>query len=476
MANRILILFITVCSALSAARAHVTAKTWIGSDGGSFSTPGNWSPTGTPGTADSIIFANGTVASTYDINVDVNATVTQLTVATNPLAFAGASNTLSLTSTSTVNSSRALLIGRTGSGTNNASLTSSLAQLNTTYAVLGADTGSTGTLNVTAGTFSVTGTASFSDLLIGDSGTGNINVSGGAHVTVASETSLATFAASIGNISVIGSGSTWTNTGEMGFLKGTGTITVADGGSLSANARLSLGFGKLAGNGTVSGSISNSSGTVAPSSLTSSFGTLNISGIYTQTTNGKLQIELGGTTAGTNYDRLHVSAGVTLGGTLEVTLSSFTPAQNNVFDILDFSTRTGTFATVTLPTLPGSLEWDTSKLYTDGTIRVVLPGDFNNSGTVDAADYAAWRKGLNTTYTPSDYDVWRTHFGRTAAGTGSSLAASTSVPEPTSLTLTLLTIGAVTIARLRQRNSRREFFVAFLPNSYQLISLPTVSL
>jgi hypothetical protein len=175
-------------------------------------------------------------------------------------------------------------------------------------------------------------------------------------------------------------------------------------------------------------------------------------GAYTQGAGGKLRIEINDTTPGT-YDRLNVSGPVTLAGTLQVTLASFTPAQNNVFDILDFTSLTGTFGTITLPPLTGSLEWDTSKLYTDGTIRVVLPGDFNNSGTVDAADYAAWRKGLGTTYVASDYDVWRAHFGRTAAGTGSSLTAATSVPEPTSLTLTLLT-GAITTAQ-RQKNSKR---------------------
>ena len=90
MAARTLILFITLFFALTARRAQAVTKTWIGSDGGSFSTPGNWDPGGTPGTADALVFANGAVGSTYDINFDVDATVTQLTVATNPLAFAGA--------------------------------------------------------------------------------------------------------------------------------------------------------------------------------------------------------------------------------------------------------------------------------------------------------------------------------------------------------------------------------------------------
>lgn len=432
---------------LMSGSARAITKTWSGSDGGSYSTPGNWNPNGMPGTADAIVFANGSVASPYDINFDVDATVTQLVVATNPLAFAGSTRTLSLTSTSTVESSRALIIGRTGTGTGNAALSTSLAQLNTTYAVLGLDTGTTGILNVNAGTFNVSGTTAFSDLLIGNSGTGTINVSGGAHVTVAGDTDLATFGASVGNISVTGSGSTWTSTGEVGFLKGSGTITVADGGALSATGGVFLTFSPsdfLTGNGDVTAAVFNSGGTVAPGAT---LGTLHITGPYTQGSTGKLQIQLGGTTAGSQYDRLWVSGAATLAGTLQVTLSSFTPAQGEVFDILDFTSRTGTFGTVTLPPLSGSLQWDTSKLYTDGTIAVVLPGDFNRNGGVDTADYVSWRKGVGTTYVANDYSLWRTNFNKTATAASPTLAA---VPEPTTALL-LCIAGLIAICRARPR-------------------------
>ncbi len=60
-----------------------------------------------------------------------------------------------------------------------------------------------------------------------------------------------------------------------------------------------------------------------------------------------------------------------------------------------------------------------------------LPGDFNDDGTVDAADYTTWRDGLGTTYTASDYDVWKAHYGETA-GSGASLS-SAAVPEPSTL-------------------------------------------
>jgi hypothetical protein len=68
-----------------------------------------------------------------------------------------------------------------------------------------------------------------------------------------------------------------------------------------------------------------------------------------------------------------------------------------------------------------------------------LPGDYNASGTVDAADYAMWRSSLSGHVAPfsgadgdgdglidqDDYDVWRANFGRTLTppGAGSALEA-----------------------------------------------------
>jgi hypothetical protein len=94
--------------------------------------------------------------------------------------------------------------------------------------------------------------------------------------------------------------------------------------------------------------------------------------------------------------------------------------------------------------------------------EVVLPGDFNDDGTVDAADYVVWRKGLGTIYTQSDYDDWRTHFGQSAPGSGSHVAESlrnsemagserlpdaAAVPEPASLLLWLLSTGLLLAIR-----------------------------
>jgi hypothetical protein len=70
------------------------------------------------------------------------------------------------------------------------------------------------------------------------------------------------------------------------------------------------------------------------------------------------------------------------------------------------------------------------------------PGDFNQDGAVDSADYVVWRKGFGTDFTQDDYDVWRAHFGETA-GSGvvdplsqapaSATPLSATVPESTSV-------------------------------------------
>ena len=42
---------------------------------------------------------------------------------------------------------------------------------------------------------------------------------------------------------------------------------------------------------------------------------------------------------------------------------------------------------------------------------VELEGDFNDDGTVDAADYAVWRDGFGTDYSIDDFDKWKKNFG-----------------------------------------------------------------
>jgi hypothetical protein len=77
----------------------------------------------------------------------------------------------------------------------------------------------------------------------------------------------------------------------------------------------------------------------------------------------------------------------------------------------------------------------------------LLPGDFNDDGVVNSADYVVWRNGLASgDFTQEDYDTWRTHYGSTLADNEGGGAGST-IPEPTSRLLSLLAASGVGFAR-----------------------------
>jgi len=78
-------------------------------------------------------------------------------------------------------------------------------------------------------------------------------------------------------------------------------------------------------------------------------------------------------------------------------------------------------------------------------VGIEIPGDFNRDGTVDAADYVAWRKGL-VPQTTANYNDWRTNFGQTA-GNGSEVSASATVPETATLMLLMFAVALVFSAR-----------------------------
>lgn len=121
----------------------------------------------------------------------------------------------------------------------------------------------------------------------------------------------------------------------------TGGVTSLNGGSLNASS-VSLQGGKLVGTGTIKGNLINSA-TVAPGF---SPGNLAIMGDYTQTSNGLLVIEIGGTTPGVDFDRLQVSGTATLAGMLSATLlSGFNPDSSDRYGIIPYVTRLGDFGT-----------------------------------------------------------------------------------------------------------------------------------
>ena len=216
----------------------------------------------------------------------------------------------------------------------------------------------------------------------------------------------------------ITSGANVTVGGQVAIGLGTGSGTlVVDGGTLndSAGTQILVAKGLLGGKGTILGNVLNQD-TVAPGT---SPGVLNVTGNYVQDTTGKLIAEVGGTAVG-QFDRLAVTSTASLAGNLQLALAGFTPAASDTFAILTAGSLVGSFANVASGARLNITSGGTGSFQVNygpgslfGANQVVLSnfigtgagltGDYNQNGTVDAADYVVWRKNQGTTNTmPND--------------------------------------------------------------------------
>ena len=112
---------------------------------------------------------------------------------------------------------------------------------------------------------------------------------------------------------------------------------------------------------------------------------------------------------------------------------------------------TGFFDDTTVTGLPAGLSAEAAIVGTSLIATIIaaarLPGDYNNDGSVDAADYVVWRKNPSAFGgDPAGYNTWRANFGR-SAGSGSDYLSGAAVPEPASGVLLLLTVPGLFLRR-----------------------------
>lgn len=101
-----------------------------------------------------------------------------------------------------------------------------------------------------------------------------------------------------------------------------------------------------------------------------------------------------------------------------------------------------------------------------GELVPAVPGDFNQNGEVDSADYVLWRNmdgqaatlpnesGLNLgSVDIEDYWHWKANFGHLPAATG---AATIAIPEPRSATTALLIAFATVLSPARHIFRRKQ--------------------
>jgi hypothetical protein len=156
-------------------------------------------------------------------------------------------------------------------------------------------------------------------------------------------------------VPLVSTGTVQLRTGTLsvraGYLQQAGSTELSSGTMLDSQAtQVDIEGGVLTGTGTINGNLVNG-GLVTPGG-DGTAGILTVTGSYTQSGSGVLSIDLGGLTAGSEYDQLRVSGGVTLDGMLRVQLiNGFQPFPGDTFNILTFFNRIGDFAVDLLPDL-----------------------------------------------------------------------------------------------------------------------------
>jgi hypothetical protein len=162
-----------------------------------------------------------------------------------------------------------------------------------------------------------------------------------------------------------------------------------------------------------------------------------------------------GSTSG-SLGSVQVAGQLTLDGNLSVTVGDdYTAAAGDRFELLTSTGGiAGAFDNITLPALPGNLEFEL--LYGPTSVMMEarvggLPGDYNEDSVVDAADYIAWRSALGGSTslanddTPGvgqdDYDRWKANFGRTGDVVGGiALGMHPAVPESSGATIVFVAL------------------------------------
>jgi hypothetical protein len=375
--------------------AQADDVSWNSSAGGYWSDAANWDSGTVPGALDNVSI---TVDGTYTVTLNVNATVASLTVGASigEQALSVGGVTLALDGASSINSNGVL-------GLNGGVLASD--GVLTVAGLLdwrGGTMRGTGPIAVSPGgllelsgvskflsgvTIDNAGTAIWSDGRIYANEGAVINNLEGATFDVQSDRNF-TYQSDRGTFnnhglfrkaSTTGMTSVYVpfhNHGTVALLSGTlnfGTgltqtagTTILNGGSLTAGALVDIQGGILTGFGNITGNVSNA-GQVNPGLA---YGVLSIQGVYTQTPAGVLNIEIGGPTPGTEFDRLNIvgtGGNAVLDGTLSISLiDGFTPILDDSFEIMTFHSVAGDFASKSGLDIGGGLfledTWDVDNL------------------------------------------------------------------------------------------------------------------
>ncbi len=145
----------------------------------------------------------------------------------------------------------------------------------------------------------------------------------------------------------VGKGSTLTVGANKSYTQSAGTATVDGTFGVTGAGQFNLNAGSVFGNGgTFTGNVV-SGATFNVGDAVLKAGELGITGAYRQSAAGSVAFDIGGLTADTLFDQFNITGAATLGGTLNLDLiNSFIPTIGSTFDIMNFASKTGSFATI----------------------------------------------------------------------------------------------------------------------------------
>ena len=302
------------------------------------------------------------------------------------------------------------------------------------------------------------GTINTGGMILGERGISDYTLYGTGQISVQGLMQLGRFAGSQSTFTQTGGSMT---VGNLLRIWASGTLNLNGGRLTAAAIRHDEGgsFNFTGGTfnvGTFTGNLTNAGGALAPGAVAglseAAYGTTNITGNYDQQTGATLALEIGGQSVGTQHDSVVITGNANLDGELRLTLiGGYVPSATDAFTVLSAGGAiSGTFNNVAagqrLETLDGTgsflVHYGVGSLNESEVVLTAfelapIPGDFNQDGVVDAADYVVWRRGLaDGTMTDNHYNEWRANFGASAASTsavGNGVGAA--VPEPYALLL-----------------------------------------
>jgi hypothetical protein len=209
------------------------------------------------------------------------------------------------------------------------------------------------------------------------------------------------------------------------------SVTVAAGAQIDFNNSVALGGKTITTAGAVNLNYGvTGGGSIVNSGVLGTAGTTPIAANLTST--GTLAFDLGPA----NTDFFNITGNATLSGLVDITLEpGFVPTGS--YTLLTVS---GTLNVAGLALAPGDASQFSLGVSGNSLVLTVggstpIPGDFNNSGTVDGADLAKWKQdfGVNANSDANndgvsdgaDFLVWQRNFGQSSAS-----PAAAAVPEP----------------------------------------------